>query len=246
MAQTRAPPHTAGTTVDGSPAESAASNAHNKVGTGDSLARLARLARLKAEFDANAARPPEAPAEPRARTRAWRDRRRVVKAAVGLLLLVVVGWMPVRALLQTTSTEAVVNARLISLRAPIEGEIEQAPLGVNIGSELIPGQAVLRIVNSRADRGRLADLRRLIDQLINDREGIIARIAELTKLHNDLSNQVRIFQHGRLRQLTERAAELRSELAAARINRDTAARALARIEPISELHAIGGIGGKHH
>jgi multidrug resistance efflux pump len=229
MMQTRAPALTAGIAVDALPAESAASNAHNNVATDDSLSRLARL---KVEFDANAARPPEAPAVPRAKTSAWRDRRRVVKAGVGLLLLVVVGWMPVRALLQTTSTEAVVNARLISLRAPIEGEIEQAPLGVNIGSELIPGQAVLRIVNSRADRGRLADLRRLIDQLSNDREGIIARIAELTKLHTDLSNQVRIFQHGRLRQLTERAAELRSELAAARINRDTAARALARIEPM--------------
>jgi multidrug resistance efflux pump len=228
MAQTRAPLPTPGTAVDGSPAEPAA-DAHKDAGGDDSLARLERL---KAEFEANAARPSQAPAEPRAKTRAWRDYRRVIKAAVGLLLLVVLGWMPVRALLQTTSTEAVVNARLISLRAPIEGEIEQAPMGVNIGSELIPGQTVLRIVNSRADRSRLADLRRLIDQLSNDREGIRARIAELTTLHNDLSNQVRIFQDGRLRQLTERAAELRSELAAARINRDTAAKALARVEPM--------------
>src|SRR5262249_9078084 len=116
--------------------------------------------------------------------------------------------------------------------APIEGEIEQASLGVSIGSELIPGQPVLRIVNSRADRGRVADLRRLIDQLTNDREGIVARIAELTALHDDLSNQERIFQDGRLRQLTARGEELKSELAAARINRDTAAKALARISPM--------------
>jgi multidrug resistance efflux pump len=229
MAQPRASLLTPGTTVDGSPAEPPVSDAHNEVGTGDGLARLERL---KAEFDANAARPPQAPVEPRPNPAAWRDPRRVTKAAVGLILLVVVGWMPVRALLLTTSTEAVINARLISLRAPIEGEIEQAPMGVNIGSELIPGQPVLRIVNSRADRGRLIDLRRLIDQLTNDREGIVARIAELTSLHNDLTNQVRVFQDGRVRQLTERGAELRSELAVARINRDTAAKALARVEPM--------------
>jgi multidrug resistance efflux pump len=220
------------TGVDGPPAGTAVSHPRNEVGTDDSLARLERL---KAEFNANAARSPEpaeAPAEPRAKPKAWRDHRRVVKAAVGLVLLVLLGWMPVRALLQTTSTEAVVNARLISLRAPIEGEIEQVSQGVSIGSELVAGQAVMRIVNNRADRGRLADLRRLMDQLANEREGIAARIAELSKLHDDLSNQVRIFQDSRLRQLTERAAELRSELAAARINRDTAAKALARIEPM--------------
>jgi multidrug resistance efflux pump len=233
MVQTNAPRLRPGTGIDGLPGEgTAACTARNEVGTADSLALLKRL---QGEFDANAARPrrpTEEDDEPHPKTTAWRDRRRVGKAAVGLVLLVVLGWMPVRALLQTTSTEAVVNARLVSLRAPIEGEIEQAPLGVNIGSELVAGQAVLRIVNGRAERGRLADLRRLIDQLSNEREGLTARITELTALYNDLGNQVRVFQGGRLRQLTERAAELRSELAAAHINRDMAAKALARIEPI--------------
>src|SRR5689334_12605139 len=109
MVQPRAALLTPGAAVDGSPAEPAADNARNEVGTDDSLARLERL---KAEFDANAASPPEARAEPHPKTRAWRDHRRVIKAAVGLVLLIAVGWMPVRALLQTTSTEAVVNARL--------------------------------------------------------------------------------------------------------------------------------------
>jgi multidrug resistance efflux pump len=228
MAQARAPLPTP--TISGSPAEpDAAANTHREPEAEDSLAHLERL---KAEFAANATRPPRDIAQPHAKAGAWREPRRVIKAAVGLLLLVLIGWMPVQALLQTASTEAVVNARLISLRAPIDGEIEQAALGVNIGSELIPGQTVLRIVNSRADGARLADLRRLIDQLSNDREGILARIAELTTLHDDLSNQVRTFRDGRVRQLTERAAELRSELAAARINRDTAAKALARVEPM--------------
>jgi multidrug resistance efflux pump len=210
----------------------AASGARREIGTDDSLARLQRL---KAEFEDNAAKPSGAfqtPVEPGAKTSAWRDHRRVIKAVVGIVLLVVLGWMPVRALLQTTSTEAVVNARLISLRAPIDGEIAQTSVGVSIGSELSSGQTILRIVNNRADRSRLADLRRLIDQLANDREGISARITELTALHGDLSNQVRVFQEGRLRQLTERASELKSELSVASINRDTAAKALARIEPM--------------
>ncbi len=202
---------------------------------------VARLARLKAEFDSNAARPLKA--EPESieslpKPSAWRDNRRVWKAAVGLLLLAAVGWIPVRALLQTTSTEAVVNARLISLRAPIEGQVEPAEQVVNIGTWLVPGQGVLRIVNTRAERGRLDDLRRLIDQLENERVGIAQRIVELTVLRDDLRNHVQIFQDGRLRQLTERAAEIKRELAAALINRDTAAKALARIQPMASSASV--------
>lgn len=202
-------------------------------GSDDSLARLERL---RAEFENNAARPPEPsekPTAPDAKPAAWREHRRIWKAAIGLALLIAVGWIPVRALLETTSTEAVVNARLISLRAPIEGQIEQAGQAVHIGTQLVPGQAVLRIVNTRAERGRLDDLRRLVDQLENERVGIAQRIVELTALRDDLNNQVRTFQEGRTRQLTERASEIRRELAAARINRDTAAKALARIQPMA-------------
>jgi multidrug resistance efflux pump len=234
MAQTNAPvlrPSEPG--IDGKPDGAGSGDAHAEPAGHDAVAQLERL---KAEFDANAGRAPgttAAAAEPLARPRSSRIRRRVTKAAIGLLLLAAVGWMPVRALLETTSTEAVVNARLISLRAPIEGQVEQAPFGVTIGSELLPGQPVLRIVNARADRSRIADLRRLIDQLVNEREGIASRIAELTTLYEDLGKQVRVFQDGRVRQLTERAAELKRELAAARINRDTAAKALARVTPMA-------------
>jgi len=59
------------------------------------------------------------------------------------------------------------------------------------------------------------------------RPGVRAEGWNRTTRHNDLSNQVRIFQDARVRQLTARAAELKSELAAAYINRDTAAAALA-------------------
>jgi multidrug resistance efflux pump len=197
---------------------------------------LARLERLKAEFEDNAAKPPrqgQKSTAGSAKPAAWSDSRRLWKAAIGLALLIAVGWIPVRALLETTSTEAVVNARLISLRAPIEGQVEQADQAVHIGTQLVPGQAVLRIVNTRAERGRLDDLRRLVDQLENERVGIAQRIVELTALRDDLNNQVRVFQEGRTRQLAERAAEIRRELAAALINRDTAAKALARIQPMA-------------
>src|SRR5436190_4088002 len=78
----------------------------------------------------------------------WAQHRRVLKTLVGLLVVVAAGWLPVRALLETTSTEAVINARLITLRAPIEGQV--GPLGpITVGTELQPGAVLVGIVNPR-------------------------------------------------------------------------------------------------
>ena len=211
--------------------------------TVDATVGVERLERLNAEFNANAAKRPgqsDASSAPVVRrlSSIWRAHRRLSKAALGLLILVVVGWIPLRALLETTSTEAVVNARLITLRAPIEGQIEPDSVGVYVGTEFAAGLPMLRIVNRRADRGRLDDLRRLIDQMEGEREGLVARITELSVLQVDLGNQVRTFQDSRLRQLAERSGELASELAAAGANRDAAAKALARVGPLANSGSI--------
>jgi len=143
------------------------------------------------------------------------QRRRLLKALVGLLIVAAVGWMPVRTLLQTTSTEAIVNARLITLRAPIEGEIAPGLDAFRVGTELAPGTRLLRIVNPRAERGRLDDLRRLANRLEGERAAFVARRDDVERLHADLAAQTRAFMDGRLRQLEARTAELRSEIAAA-------------------------------
>jgi hypothetical protein len=193
---------------------------------------LSRLERLRQEFEANAAKLPAGDKSPFATatqhaSRFWSKHSRASKALIGLLLVASVGWLPIRSLLQATSTEAVVNARLVTLRAPIEGEVE-APAGINVGTHFAAGDTVLRVVNRRAERARLDDLTRLIDQLESERASIASRIADMTAMHTELSNQLRSFQDGRLRQLTARGAEIASELAAARANRDAAQQALAR------------------
>jgi multidrug resistance efflux pump len=175
------------------------------------FARLARLARALAK-----------------------EQRRLLKALLGLAVIAVVGYMPVRALLLTTSTEAVVNARLITLRAPIEGEVAVGGLaGLGVGTEIDSGAGLLRIVNKRAERGRLDDLRRLISRLEGERGALMARRDDLQVMHADLAAQTRAFTEGRLRQLEARIAELASEIAAAEANHEEAERALARAVPLA-------------
>ena len=99
-----------------------------------------------------------------------RNHRRVAKTLIGLAVVVAVGWLPVRTLLQTTSIEAVINARLITLRAPIEGEIGAGLGATTVGMQLEPGAGLMKIVNRRAERGRLDDLHRLINRLESERQ----------------------------------------------------------------------------
>ncbi|KAB2919000.1 MAG: HlyD family efflux transporter periplasmic adaptor subunit [Hyphomicrobiaceae bacterium] len=201
-----------------------------------------RLRQLKEEFEAHVARQPGAtePASwlPQALQDAWKTHRRLLKAIVGALIVVVVGWMPLRSLLETTSTEAVVNARLITLRAPIEGQVVPTASGLGVGTEVERGTPVLRIVNPRAERGQLDELRRQIDRLEGAKDGMVARLRDLNVLRTDLVSQVQTFQEARVRQLSERAAELTREVAAAQANRDAAEKALVRVQPMSQTGSI--------
>jgi multidrug resistance efflux pump len=159
----------------------------------------------------------------------WEQHGRILKSLIGLAVVVVAGWMPVRALLETTSTEAVINARLITLRAPIEGQV--GPLAaVAAGSEVQPGAALVSIVNPRAERGRLDDLRRLVDQFESEIKTLIVRRSDLASLHQDLTGQTRAFRAARQGQLEARIAELGSDNAAAEARREEAQQALARAQ----------------
>jgi hypothetical protein len=55
-----------------------------------------------------------------------RTGKRIFKALVGIAVVAIFGYLPVRALWQTSSVEAVVNSRLVTLRAPIDGQVVSA------------------------------------------------------------------------------------------------------------------------
>jgi multidrug resistance efflux pump len=163
--------------------------------------------------------------------RLWALRGRALKTFVGLVVLVTAGWLPVRALFETTSTEAVINARLITLRAPIEGQIGPFD-ALSVGTQVLPGATLVSLANPRADRGRLDDLRRLVDQLESENRALLARRDDLKTLRDDLTAQTLAFQQGRIHQLEARVAEIRSEIGAAVARRAEADQTLQRTEAL--------------
>ena len=141
--------------------------------------------------------------------------RRVLKTLLGLALVAAVGYAPLQRLAQTSSVEAIVNARVITLRAPIEGELQAGPAGREAGAALAPGDVLFRILDPRADRGRIDDLSRQLAQARDERPRLAARLTSARALLADLTEQTRAFGAARIRQLEARHDALTADAAAA-------------------------------
>ena len=139
--------------------------------------------------------------------------RRLVKVALGLGLAVTLGWSPLRALLTTTSIEALINARVETIRSPIEGTVEAAP---DADRDWTSGDAPprLRVVDSLADHARLDDLKRQYYALETQSRGL-QRKSELVSVELEALNvQIEGFRQGRLKLLDARVAAQTAELEA--------------------------------
>lgn len=167
-----------------------------------------------------------------------RTLRRVGKALLGAALVAAFGVLPFRTLLQTSSVEAVVNARLVTLRAPIEGEISASVDNLARSGIVAQGTPLLDVVDHRADRSRLDDLQRDLGHLLNGRIALDAKIAAAKTLGADLDRQVDLFRQGRIAQLAARSAELSNLIEVADTQRQEAIAAQGRAALLSRTGSV--------
>jgi len=181
---------------------------------------IKRLARLQEEFgrtppeEETSGEPAHAQA-PVSRLRRLVPARKSIKSLIAIAVAVALGWIPVQRLLASTSAEATVNARVINLRAPIDGKVAILASTLAVGTPVQPGEKLLEITNARADRGKLDDLRRTVSALTSESAALATRLEQLRKLETDLRAQRDAFQAGRIRQLEARAAELQLQITSA-------------------------------
>jgi len=193
--------------------------------TGDDMrARDARSMQAALERSFQEAPGTSEAAETRAETPASKPKRdgatarRLLKIALGLGLVATLGWSPLRAMLATTSVEALVNARVETIRSPIEGTVESAPQADHDWGAGIP-PSPLHIVDPLADRSHLDDLRRQYDALESQSRRLVRQSELAAAALTVLTSQVERFRDGRLKLLDARlnaqAAELDSAVAKA-------------------------------
>jgi multidrug resistance efflux pump len=152
----------------------------------------------------------------------------VVKSGLALVVALLLGWMPVQRLMATTSAEAVVNARLITLRAPIEGNVAMTLADADIGTKFHSDQEVLTITNPRSDTSRLTGLTRNRDQLQTEIAVLEDKEVVLSANLNELTAQQERFRVGRVAQLQQRVREADADIASAEAQYSTANEALSR------------------
>jgi multidrug resistance efflux pump len=158
--------------------------------------------------------------------------RRLSGAVLGLGI-VAVGFVPFQKLLQSSSFEAVATAPMVTLRAPIDGEAEAGPMPLDLGASPASGDILLHIRNHRADRSRVDDLARRIEELGDERPGLVARLEAARAQLGDLTQQTRLFAEARILQLEARQDELKAEVAAAQARNEEAKTTLDRFTALA-------------
>lgn len=139
----------------------------------------------------------------------------LVKSAVAIAAAVFLGWTPAQRLLSSSSAEAVLNARLITLRAPIDGEIGTGHSGFTTGTLIRADQPLFSVSNIQADRNRLSDLGRDVIEQEETIRGLRDQIGRVHELRTSLQHQVDEFLEGRRKQLAARVEEIDAQIIAA-------------------------------
>jgi multidrug resistance efflux pump len=162
----------------------------------------------------------------------------IIKSAIAIALALGLGWLPVQRLLATTSAEAVVNARIITIRAPIEGEVTMAQPATDIGTSFRAEENIMSIRNPRADSVHLTNLMKERDEL---RTTIAALNAKKALLHStllELNAQQERFRLGRIAQLNQRVRESEADIASAEAQLSVASQAMKRASSLKKTDAV--------
>ena len=145
-----------------------------------------------------------------ARNLPWRW---IVKFGVGAALLGVGALTTYQQVMVRVSREAVINARVASVRAPMDGIVKNATM--------IPGRAVQAsasigdIEDPMADDGRVFQLRQDAQATERERAAEARRVADLRQARSDAEAQAEAYRLGRVRQDELRVEEARASLSAA-------------------------------
>ncbi len=159
---------------------------------------------------------------------------KIAKIAVGIALIAICGIGPARRMFQDASMDAVVNAKLITIRSPIEGIVSEVAPDASLGSDARASEPLFTIRNARADHGRLDDLARELATARVQRNGLKARLAALRSLYSDLNAQVAMFTATKRVQLQASIADLEAQFGAAEATRQQAEKDLARAKSLAK------------
>lgn len=144
----------------------------------------------------------------------WQSR--LLKSVVGLIILVSAGMMPVQRLFQVSSVEAVVNAHVVTLRAPIGGVVAQGPQTMRVGAPVAQGNLLMTVENARADHNAIERATEELQSTKEDLAATAARIERLAALRSVIATRVEHYRADRIRRLDANIAIADARIESAR------------------------------
>ena len=163
------------------------------------------------------------------RRRSW---PRVAKLALGAALLSAAGLSGYEHVLVRSSREAVINARVVSIRAPMDGVVKAA-VGTP-GASLQAGMTIGRIEDPSADDARVFQLELEAKAAEREQSMLSRRLADLQRAKEEANAQAEAYRIGRVRQVELRIEEARASLSAAKARETEAADAERRGKVLRE------------
>jgi multidrug resistance efflux pump len=139
--------------------------------------------------------------------------RRAGKLSFGAFLLAAGLLAFYQQLVVRASRDAVINARIAAIRAPIDGIATTAV--TTPGIAIKAGEAIGRVEDSLADDSRLAQLQREASATELERDSLTRRLTDLERARGEAEAQAEAYRLGRVRQLELRIEEAHANLGAA-------------------------------
>jgi multidrug resistance efflux pump len=162
-----------------------------------------------------------------------RRTKQIIKTLIGILLIVAAGWAPTLRLFQVSSVEAVINARVVTMRTPIEGIVQFQRDMNDLNAVLEDGMLIASVSNQRVDKGQANDLTKQIELELIELDRIKAEQISLLRRRARLVEQVEQYKTVRLSELEtllDEAAANQTEIEVALAGSD------ARRERTAELY----------
>lgn len=173
---------------------------------------------LNREFETAAEEPKTAPAAlPRPAAPRKSSGSRLLKTLVGLAIVATVGWMPMERLFQVSSVEAVVNAPVVTLRAPIGGTVDATLGSLRIGDGVSPGEPLVKVDNPRADDRTLRQAEAALAEARAERASVAARLGDLEQSRVAVAARLEDYRQARTRKVAAEIGEAEARLSSAMI-----------------------------
>ena len=165
-------------------------------------------------------------------------RRKVIRLIIGAVIILAGLFVIVGEQMAGVSSNAVINAQVLILRAPIDGEI-----GLQVktlGTRVTPNQLLATLSDPRPDDIRLVDLQREARRVTIELERLQALVKDLGPVRQAFAKQAEDYARGRVSQLETRLSEAMATLDAVQARqRDTEA----TFRRAAELSRSGTVSG---